>query len=126
MRRLVSFLILLMTSLPVWATAGQEPRPARPPENVKVLTDLPPEAIRPEMRRISAALGVECEHCHVQGNFASDEKSPKRVARRMLEMTRTLNAQHFAKFEAKEGTSVLGRVTCFTCHQGSLEPKREP
>jgi hypothetical protein len=57
----------------------------------------------------------------VQGNFASDEKSPKRVARRMLEMTRALNTQHFAKHVPAEGESVLGRVTCYTCHQGALD-----
>ena len=29
------------------------------------------------MRRMSEAIGVKCDHCHVQGNFASDEKRPK-------------------------------------------------
>ena len=55
--------------------AAQENRPSRPPENVKVLTDLEGQPLRAEMQRISAALGVKCDHCHVQGNFASDEKS---------------------------------------------------
>ena len=75
------------------------------------------------MRRIAAALGVECDHCHVQGNFASDEKLPKRVGRRMIEMTKSINAQSFPKYQVKEGESVLGRVTCMTCHQGTTTPK---
>jgi photosynthetic reaction center cytochrome c subunit len=78
------------------------------------------------MQRMSAGLGVKCDHCHVQGNFASDEKAPKRIARRMIEMTKALNAQHFAKHQVKEGESVLGRVTCYTCHQGAEEPKAAP
>jgi hypothetical protein len=106
--------------------AAQEARPPRAPENVKVLTEVPGPVLRTEMQRIATALGVKCDHCHVQGNFASDEKSPKRTARRMLEMTKGLNAQFFPKHEVKEGDSVLGRVTCFTCHQGSTEPKAAP
>ncbi|MCC7124016.1 MAG: c-type cytochrome [Acidobacteria bacterium] len=97
--------------------------PARPPENVKVLTDTPPDTLRAEMQRMSNALGVECDHCHVQGNFASDEKRPKRVARVMLTMTKALNAQHFPKYQPKPDDSTLGRVTCFTCHQGTTTPK---
>src|SRR5215203_4400827 len=89
---------LLALSLPA-AAAAQETRPPRPPENVKVLTEVEPAALRAEMQRIAAALGVKCDHCHVQGNFASDEKSPKRTARRMIEMTRGLNAQFFPKHE---------------------------
>jgi hypothetical protein len=91
-----------------------------------MLTDLQGPALRTEMQRIAAALGVKCDHCHVQGNFASDEKSPKRTARRMIEMTKGLNAQFFPKHVVKEGESPLGRVTCYTCHQGSTEPRTAP
>jgi photosynthetic reaction center cytochrome c subunit len=114
---------LALASAPV---AAQENRPPRPPENVKVLTELQGQPLRAEMQRISAALGVKCDHCHVQGNFASDEKAPKRAARRMLEMTRALNTQHFPKYQVRDGESVLGRVTCYTCHQGAAEPKTAP
>jgi photosynthetic reaction center cytochrome c subunit len=125
MFHLVRFACLLALALPV-AAAAQESRPSRPNENVKVLTDLQGQPLRAEMQRMSAALGVKCEHCHVQGNFASDEKAPKRIARRMIEMTKALNAQHFDKHEVKEGESVLGRVTCYTCHQGAEAPKAAP
>ena len=66
------------------------------------------------------AIGVKCDHCHVQGNFASDEKRTKRIGRRMLEMT--LGAQprvHFTGYTPAEGESRLGRITCYTCHQGA-------
>lgn len=117
--------VMLVVALPV-VVSSQENRPTRPPENVKVLTALQGPALRAEMQRFNAALGVKCDHCHVQGNFASDEKSAKRVARRMLEMTQAVNTQHFPKHEPAEGASVLGRVTCYTCHQGGLEPKAAP
>jgi hypothetical protein len=41
----------------------------------------------------------------------------------MLQMTKALNAQYFPKHEVKDGDSVLGRVTCATCHQGAATPK---
>jgi photosynthetic reaction center cytochrome c subunit len=125
MNRFRASVYVLALALPA-AVLGQDSRPPRPPENVKVLTDLQGPALRAEMQRVAAALGVKCDHCHVQGNFASDEKSPKRTARRMIEMTRGLNAQFFPKHQVKDGDSVLGRVTCFTCHQGAEEPKSAP
>lgn len=121
-RRATGVFIVLALGISVSAGTSQD-RPPRPPENVKVLTELQVPAIRGEMQRIADALGVKCDHCHVQGNFASDEKSPKRTARRMLEMTRGLNVQYFPKHEVKEGESMLGRVTCATCHQGGTSPK---
>lgn len=125
MRRLLAFTCLLALAVPAVPSA-QESRPPRPNENVRVLTDLQGQPLRAEMQRMSGALGVKCDHCHVQGNFASDEKSPKRVARRMLEMTRALNSQYFPKHAVREGESVLGRVTCYTCHQGTTEPRMAP
>ncbi len=115
--------LLLALSIPLSAGAIQDSRPPRPPENVRILTEFQVPAIRAEMQRIASALGVGCDHCHVQGNFASDEKSPKRMARRMLEMTRTLNAQYFPKHEVKEGESILGRISCTTCHEGNRVPR---
>ncbi len=121
------WLVLALAPLPAHRHDNAAPQPApRPPENVKVLTDVAPAALRTEMQRISNALGVQCDHCHVQGNFASDEKRPKRVARVMLEMTRALNARHFPKYQPKADDSTLGRVTCFTCHQGTTTPRTGP
>jgi photosynthetic reaction center cytochrome c subunit len=105
---------------------AQPPRKLPPLENIKVLSGLDGAQVRDEMRRISEALGVKCEHCHVQGNFASDEKRPKHAGRRMLELTRALNAQYFASHVPAEGESRLGRITCYTCHQGAAIPKTTP
>ena len=118
-----SCFVLLLVFASHLGIVAQENRPPRPNENVKVLTELEGQPLRQEMQRIATALGVECDHCHVQGNFPSDEKLPKRTARRMIEMTKGLNAQYFPKHQVKEGESVLGRVTCMTCHQGATTPR---
>ena len=41
----------------------------------------------------------------------------------MLEMTKAINKQFFPDHKPKDGESVLGRVTCYTCHQGERTPK---
>src|SRR5688572_12435324 len=87
----------------------------RKPENVQVLKGLSVKQVRAEMVMMSDALDVKCSHCHVQGNFASDDNRNKIAARKMLQMTKMLNEMYFAS--ATEGTS-LGHVTCFTCHRG--------
>ena len=71
-------------------------------------------------------LGMSCNSCHVRNNFASEEKPEKLKARQMLEMTKAINKQFFPDHKPKEGESVLGRVTCYTCHQGETESKLPP
>jgi hypothetical protein len=93
---------------------------------VKVLTGLLAPQFQEEMNFITQALGVTCNTCHVRGNFASDDKPEKLTARRMLEMTRAINKQSFPDHKPKSGESVLGRVTCYTCHQGERTPKLPP
>lgn len=93
---------------------------------VKVLTGLLAPEFQEEMNHMVQALGVTCGTCHVRGNFASDDNPKKIIARRMLEMTRTLNQQFFPDHKPKPGESVLGRVTCYTCHQGETTPKLPP
>lgn len=106
------------------AAGAQPPRRPRPLENIKTLTGWNGDDVRSEMRLMSEALGVKCDHCHVQGNFASDEKRPKHTARRMLELTMALNVENFSTHTPAEGQSKLGRVTCYTCHQGAQVPKQ--
>lgn len=108
------------------AVGAQPPKRARPLENIKTLKGWDGDEVRAEMRLIAESLGVKCEHCHVQGNFPSDEKRAKHTARRMLELTIGLNADNFAGLPPETGPSKLGRVTCYTCHQGALMPKQAP
>lgn len=84
-----------------------------PPKNLKLLT---PENFREAMTGFTMALGVMCDHCHVQDR-SSDENPKKDIARMMIGMTREING----KFpDGKQ------HVRCFTCHRGDVTPKMEP
>jgi len=86
------------------------------PKNLKVLK-IPTSELIPTMRSYTVALGVKCDACHVQGDFANDEKHMKQVARMMIVMAQEINA----KFP--DGKV---HVTCYTCHRGDEEPKTAP
>jgi photosynthetic reaction center cytochrome c subunit len=90
--------------------------------NLKVLGDLPASQLDEAMTFMAASLGFTCESCHVRkpdGEFAweKDDKDNKGTARKMIELTRGLNAQYF------EGQL---EVTCATCHQGRRGPANVP
>ncbi|HJZ71666.1 MAG TPA: c-type cytochrome [Vicinamibacterales bacterium] len=93
---------------------------------VTVLTGLTVPEFEAEMQRMTQALGASCGTCHARGNFASETNPRKAVARRMLEMTKAINQQFFADYKVEDGSSRLGRITCYTCHQGELHPKPQP
>ena len=116
-----SLAVILTFALPASAQAPA-PQLVEGP-NIKVLNGLYAQQFQEEMNLIVQALGVSCNTCHVRGNFASEDKPIKLKARQMLEMTRALNKQYFPDHKPKEGESVLGRVTCYTCHKGETAPK---
>ena len=91
--------------------------------NVKVLTGLLAQQFQEEMNFMVQALGVSCNTCHVRNNFASEDNEKKIVARRMLELTKAINTQFFPDYKPKADESVLGKVTCYTCHKGESIPK---
>jgi hypothetical protein len=90
---------------------------------IKVLKGLNVPAFEAEMQMFVQALGVNCGYCHVQRNFASDDNARKLTARRMIEMVQGINQQFFPDHKPGRDESTLGRVTCFTCHQGTATPK---
>ena len=90
--------------------------------NLKVLGDLPASQLPEAMVFMEASLGFSCESCHVRkpdGEFAfdKDDKDNKTTARRMIELTRRVNADFF-KGEPE--------VSCATCHQGRRSPVNLP
>ena len=109
------------------AAAAQQPPAAAMVETptVTVLTGLTVPEFEAEMQLMTQALGLSCGSCHARGNFASEANPRKLAARRMLEMTKAVNTQFFAGYKPAEGESRLGRVTCFTCHQGDSRPKTQ-
>src|SRR5579862_2670622 len=108
-------LLLLLFLLPVF---GQEAPHADhkmpPPKNLKLLK---PDQVMGAMHAFRTALGVKCDFCHVQGDFASDENPHKEIARHMITLVQDVNA----KFP--DGKM---HVTCYTCHRGSEEPATAP
>ena len=88
--RLFAAIVLL---LPVYALAQDAPKQDAPkqdapkkapmpePKNLKILTGQTGPQLMETMRNISVALGVRCDHCHVRGDFASDENPKKETAR---------------------------------------------
>ena len=124
--RLLGFALTLGTfgTIGTQGTLAQAPTPQLVEgPNIKVLTGLYAQPFQEEMNLIVQGLGVTCNTCHARGNFASEEKPIKQKARQMLEMTKALNKQYFPDYKPKEGESVLGRVTCYTCHKGEQLPK---
>ena len=70
----------------------------------------------------SRALGVACTHCHVESDFSSDVKRPKRAAREMAEMHHAIN-ERLAKMENIEDPPDQRFVNCSTCHRGAVDPR---
>ena len=69
----------------------------------------------------SRALGVTCTHCHVEQDFSSDDKRPKRAAREMALMHRGINEQ-LAKMKNLEPNPQGHFINCSTCHRGEVDP----
>jgi hypothetical protein len=70
----------------------------------------------------SRALGVNCTHCHVEQDFASDDKRPKRAAREMAVMHRMIN-QQLGKMQNLTKEPEKRFINCATCHRGAVDPR---
>lgn len=90
------------------------------PRNLKVLkdADMTKEEIKEYMRQFTLSLGVECEYCHNEDDYASDEKKEKNISRDMMRVVVMLNGTHFKNAKTE--------VTCYTCHRGTIEVKSIP
>lgn len=114
MRFLIASLALMMTfSLSAQEKKGPSPF-AGPFKNLKVLK---PEQVQPVMVAARVGLGVMCNFCHVQGEWASDDNPKKATGLMMIEMVGQINTK-FADGKM--------HVTCYTCHRGESESKTAP
>ncbi len=102
---------------------GPPPAPPKPGQlapdyfkNIKVLKKVPADQLRTQMEYFTASLGVQCNFCHVQGQFDSDDNPRKDRARKMMAMVDCFN----------DNTSNDITVTCATCHHGHAPPERTP
>ena len=90
-------------------------------QNVQVLGDLDTAQFNRLMNSITTWIAPQegdnagCAYCHNVENMASDEVYTKVIARRMIQMTRTINTK-YASHVQQTG------VTCYTCHRGNAVP----
>ena len=114
------------------------------PQNLQVLPKETPQAqVLQTMQAFTAALGVQCVHCHVQAaaaggrgdggggrgrgggapafDYASDNKPQKKAARQMMLMVRDINPKVVAAVGKAE--DMTARVGCVTCHRGVAIPR---
>jgi hypothetical protein len=104
------------------AIAGREKAPAKEVfENVTRLGEMPAERLVRVMEMgYARSLGVGCDHCHVPGQWASDEKPAKTAARGMIDLVGTLNGDLLPKIEGLRNDTPI--VNCTTCHRGAVTP----
>jgi hypothetical protein len=69
----------------------------------------------------SRALGVACTHCHVEQDFASDDKRPKRAAREMAVMHKAIN-EELGRMQNLQSKPEQRFINCTTCHRGAINP----
>ncbi|HEX6087713.1 MAG TPA: c-type cytochrome [Thermoanaerobaculia bacterium] len=88
--------------------------------NVQLMKDVPADRfLRIMDTGYRQSLGVSCDYCHVEDRWEADEKRPKRAAREMILMTRSINEQlhKLTEINTEEAT-----VNCTTCHRGYVKP----
>jgi len=98
--------------------------------NLKVLPkDISKQELQTTMRGFAFALGVRCEHCHVDKkapekgfDYALDEKDAKKTVRVMLQMVAAINRDYVGKIERADKTPPI-HVECITCHHGLTQPR---
>jgi photosynthetic reaction center cytochrome c subunit len=102
-------------SLPQLPAAG--PKAGVVYKNVKVLGDLSVGQFTRLMASITTwvAPAQGCAYCHNVANMAEDSHYTKIVARRMIQMTQSINGNW------KNHVAATG-VTCWTCHRGNPVP----
>lgn len=101
----------------VFASLQEQKKAEEEYKNIQVFKGVPAKEILPAMQFMSASLGVDCDFCHEERNFAGEGKHEKQAARHMVEMTREINAKNFG------GSN---EVTCATCHNGKSHPAGSP
>jgi hypothetical protein len=102
--------------------AGRENDPAEQVfKNIKSLTGVPAGRLLAIMNvGYGKSLGVGCAHCHVVGEWASEAKPQKQIAREMAQMAAAINGQFLAGIKNLKGPNAV--VNCTTCHRGAVKP----
>lgn len=81
-------------------------------KSIQIFKGLPASVVMGAMEKISGFLGVDCDHCHVMGEFEKEDVPQKEETRRMFRMVGTISRE-----------LNTNRVTCYTCHRGHARPE---
>ena len=102
--------------------AGRESEPAGQVfEDIQVLQNMRAgQLVRVMNMGFARSLGVSCEHCHVPGRWASNEKPAKGVAREMWSMMAVINRDLLPRISGIRSDTPA--VNCTTCHRGDVKP----
>ena len=113
--------VLLLGASIAFTHQDQKPNPDANAEdtykNIKSFKGQKAKDIIPAMHFMSASLGTDCNFCHVEGNFAAEDKKEKQSARAMIAMTKEINEKNFDGHQD---------VTCNSCHNGHTRPQATP
>jgi len=121
---LVALAVCLFGTVAALAADDQRGQP-RPTQNLQVLPkEWTTAEVQPVMQGVAAALGVQCTYCH-ERDRSLDSKPQKLLARKMLQMTMTIN-NDFLKDVGEPVADGQAKVTCYTCHRGALKPLTAP
>ncbi len=125
--------VLFLIAFIAFGVAGYAPPKPIKKEGFKNLQVLPKDISEDDLDHImdgfKASLGVKCGFCHVHnGNdwnsgwdFAADDKDEKGIARYMMKMTKSINANHF-NFDNSTMPDTINVISCNTCHRGIPHP----
>lgn len=85
-------------------------------KNIVSFKGVPAKDLIPAMKFMNASMKVECSYCHDAADYAKDTPK-KEITRKMIDMQRQINTDHFnGKLE----------VTCNSCHGGLTHPEGMP
>lgn len=106
--------------------AGKESMPAESVfKNIKVIKGRSVEQVLRMMNMgLGRSLGVRCQHCHVLGHWADEDKPTKQIARDMMAMTERINGELLTSI--KNIKSEKPGINCGTCHRGTARPGTGP
>jgi hypothetical protein len=96
----------------------QDNRPAEEAyKNVQVFRGMPAWRLDLVMKNLNRWLGVECVHCHVDGQWEKEDKPPFATTRKMFRLVRQVKQDFLEKEQ---------NVSCWTCHRGKSKPEFLP
>ena len=102
--------------------SGKENQPAEQVfKNIQILKGMPAARLLAVMQAgYSKSLGVNCTHCHVAGQWESEDKPTKQITRDMSAMAKAINTEYLTKIKNLKNPNPV--VNCTTCHRGQVKP----